>query len=252
MRKVRVHGGMLLTLLCLVLSACNSDDAADPSNPQETGTPPVPSSPSLAPEPTPTPTPPPEPPSPPPPAPAANEAPAISGTPAVSVAAGTAYAFQPLASDPNGDVLSYTISNKPVWAAFSTTTGALTGTPTAAQVGAYPGVVITASDGRTAKSLAAFSISVFQPGSGVGSATLSWAAPTKNTDGSTLTDLSGYIIYQGLSATALSSKARIANPGITTYVIDNLPAGKHYFAVAAITLAGVESAQSAVGNKTIL
>ena len=165
---------------------------------------------------------------------------------------GTAYAFQPVASDPNGDVLTYSISGKPSWATFSTASGALTGTPTVAQVGAYSGIVITVSDGKAIMSLAAFSISVFQPGGGVGSATLSWSAPTQNTDGSAITNLGGYVIYHGASPTALTSSVRISNPGISSYVLDNIPVGAHYFALAAFNASGVEGTRTAVGSKNIL
>ena len=185
-------------------------------------------------------------------APVTNVAPSVTGSPASSVAAGMAYNFQPVASDPNGDTLTYSINGRPSWATFSTTSGALTGTPAAAQVGTYSGIVITVSDGKASKSLAAFSISVVQPGGGVGSATLSWAAPIQNTDGSAITDLGGYVIYHGLSPSALTNTVRISNPGVSTYVIDNLSAGTHYFALAAFNTSGVESAQSGVGSKDIL
>src|SRR5579871_621363 len=46
-------------------------------------------------------------------------APVISGTPASTVTAGQAYAFAPVASDSDGDALTFTIANKPAWAAFN-------------------------------------------------------------------------------------------------------------------------------------
>jgi hypothetical protein len=121
-----------------------------------------------------------------------------------------------------------------------------------AQVGAYSGIVITVSDGKSTTSLAAFSINVFQPGGGTGSATLSWSAPTQNTDGSAINNLGGYVIYHGASPSALTSSVRISNPGISSYVLDNLATGMHYFAVAAFNTAGVESAQTGIGSKNIL
>ena len=50
-------------------------------------------------------------------------APTISGAPPTSVVQGTQYAFQPTASDVNGDVLTFSIVNKPAWATFTTSTG---------------------------------------------------------------------------------------------------------------------------------
>src|SRR5262245_28788244 len=63
--------------------------------------------------------------------PAANTPPTISGMPAPSVTSGQTYSFQPSASDANGDALTFSISNRPAWASFSTSTGLLAGTPAA-------------------------------------------------------------------------------------------------------------------------
>jgi hypothetical protein len=90
----------------------------------------------------------------------ANTAPIISGTPLSSVSAGNSYSFRPSASDANGDALTFSISGKPSWASFSTATGALTGTPTTAQVGSYSNIVISVSDGKATTSLAAFGVTV--------------------------------------------------------------------------------------------
>ena len=67
---------------------------------------------------------------------APNHAPTISGSPATTVTAGTQYAFQPTAADVDKNTLGFTVQNKPAWANFNTATGALTGTPTSANVGA--------------------------------------------------------------------------------------------------------------------
>ncbi|HKU16591.1 MAG TPA: putative Ig domain-containing protein [Steroidobacteraceae bacterium] len=91
---------------------------------------------------------------------APNRAPTISGAPATSVTAGSAYTFQPSAADADGNTLSFSIQSKPSWATFSTTTGRLSGTPTSANVGTFGGIVITVSDGTANVSLAAFSITV--------------------------------------------------------------------------------------------
>ena len=74
----------------------------------------------------------------------------------------------------------------------------------------------------------------------------------QNTDGSAITDLGGYVIYHGVSPNALTSTVRISNPGISSYVIDNIPVGTHYFALAAFNASGVEGARTAVGSKNIL
>ena len=178
-----------------------------------------------------------------------NGAPKISGSPAKSVAVGNTYSFTPTASDPNGDKLTFSIQNRPAWASFNTSTGRLSGTPTRSQVGTYSNIVIRVSDGRSTVSLPAFSIAVTDIGNG--SATLSWAAPTQNTDGSALRNLAGYRILYGTSSSNLNRTIDVKNPGITRYVVENLSPATYYFAVVAYTSDGAQSSRSAVKSKTI-
>lgn len=88
----------------------------------------------------------------------ANRAPSISGTPATTATVGVAYDFRPSAADPDGNTLGFSIQNRPSWATFSTSTGRLSGTPTAA--GTFGNIVIKVSDGRATTALPAFSIKV--------------------------------------------------------------------------------------------
>lgn len=90
-------------------------------------------------------------------------APTISGNPAGTVAAGSNYSFTPVASDPNGDALTFSILNAPSWASFSASTGELSGTPPAADVGTDSDILITVSDGHASASLPAFAIQVTPP-----------------------------------------------------------------------------------------
>lgn len=91
----------------------------------------------------------------------ANRPPTISGSPATTVSAGSAYSFTPSANDPDsGDTLGFTIQNRPSWAAFDTATGRLSGTPGATVSGAFANIVINVSDGRVSASLPAFTITV--------------------------------------------------------------------------------------------
>jgi len=94
---------------------------------------------------------------------AANNAPTITGNPATTVIAGTPYSFTPAAADPNGNALTFSIVNAPSWASFSPSSGQLSGTPPTADVGTFPNIVITVSDGTLSASLAAFSIQVQAP-----------------------------------------------------------------------------------------
>ncbi len=86
---------------------------------------------------------------------------------------------------------------------------------------------------------------------GTGSATLTWQPPTQNTDGSPLTDLAGYKVKYGTTPGNLDSVDTINNPGISTYVIENLTKTTWYFAVIAVNEAGVESAPSNTVSKLI-
>lgn len=181
--------------------------------------------------------------------PPVNQAPTISGTPPTSLAVGQAYDFQPSASDPDGDALTFSIQNRPQWATFSSSSGRLQGTPGAADVGQFTGVTISVSDGRASAALSAFSIAVNQIA--VGSATLSWTPPTTNADGTTITDLSGYRIYYGQSSTSLSQTIVISNPGTIRWVVENLSPATWYFAMTSFNVSGNESTRSAVVSRAI-
>ena len=175
----------------------------------------------------------------------------ISGTPATTVAAGQAYSFTPSASDNLGRTLVFAVANKPAWAAFSTSTGQLSGMPDAGSVGTYSNIVIAVSDGQASSALPSFAITVTSPPATSGAATINLTPPTQNTDGSTLTDLAGVTIYYGTSADSLSQTAQVAGTAPTSYTISGLASGTWYFAGAAYTTAGTQSAMSAVVSKLI-
>ena len=105
------------------------------------------------------------------------------------------------------------------------------------------------SDTDLTASLPAFAITVAQ--AATGSVTLTWTPPTRNTDGSQLTDLAAYKIYYGLSQGNYPNEIRIDNPGITTYVIDNLSPNTYYFVSTSINEAEVESNFSNVATKIV-
>ena len=92
--------------------------------------------------------------------------------------------------------------------------------------------------------LPAFAIAVTEVGTK--SATLSWKAPTSNSDGTPVTNLVGYRIYYGTSATALTHSITINTVGVTTDVVTDLIPGTYYFALMAVNRAGIESKLSNV------
>ncbi len=175
----------------------------------------------------------------------------ISGTPANSVVAASAYRFQPTATDSVGKALSYSVRNAPPWASFSIANGALSGTPTSSEVGTYSGIVVSASDGTASNSLPAFAIQVKSLVAATGSATLNWVDPTRNTDGSALTNLAGVNIHYGSSSSNLSQVIQVGGAGQSTYTISNLGSGTWYFEAAAYTTAGIEGAMSPLESKWI-
>jgi len=180
---------------------------------------------------------------------AANRAPVISGTPLTTILAGQSYSFTPTGSDPDGDALAFAVTNLPSWASFNTSTGRISGTPGSAQVGTYNNITISVSDGRTSSPLQSFAITVTAVTNG--SATLMWTPPTRNTDGSTLQNLAGYRIYWGTSQSNLSNSTTVNNPGLSSYVVEQLSPATWYFAVSAVNAQGVESARSNFASKTI-
>jgi len=176
-----------------------------------------------------------------------NAAPQISGTTVSSLKSNETFSFKPAASDADGDQLSFQIQNKPSWATFSTVTGQLSGTPTTANVGTFSNIVISVSDGTATAAMPAFSIAVSK--AVVNTATLAWSVPTLNTDGTALTDLAGFTVVYGTSASALDQSIRIDNATASTYAMDNFPSGTYYFAIKAFTASGIESSLSGVVSK---
>jgi hypothetical protein len=221
------RGLVLIALSAVALSGCGGGD--DESTPASGSAQPPPAAP--------------------PPPGSTNHAPTISGTAPAAVNASSLYSFVPTAADADGDTLAFSIDNKPGWATFNTSTGRLSGTPDAADVGTYANISISVSDGHDSTALNPFSIAVNAISNG--RATLSWTAPTENTDGSTLSNLAGYRIRYGTSAGALTHTISIDNASVTTFVVEDLAPATWYFAVTAVTTAGAESAYSNVANKTV-
>lgn len=179
-----------------------------------------------------------------------NAPPRITGQPGSVVLPNQTYTFQPAASDPDGDKLTFSAQNLPQWLTLNTSSGRISGTPSETDIGTYSGITIRVSDGLASATLGPFTITV-SGGAASGAATLSWQPPTENSDGSTLTDLAGYEIRYGQDADDLSEVISLDNPALNIYVVENLSSGTWYFAVSAVNSAGIASELSAIVSKTI-
>lgn len=84
-----------------------------------------------------------------------------------------------------------------------------------------------------------------------GVAILSWTAPTRNTDGSILTNLSGHRIHYGRSPTELTNPVQVSNPALSRYVLENLTGGIWFFGVRALSASGAESDLSPIAQKSV-
>ncbi|SHF00905.1 gliding motility-associated C-terminal domain-containing protein [Arenibacter palladensis] len=91
-----------------------------------------------------------------------NDAPTITGVPASEINIGEEYSFTPIGDDVDvGDVLTFSILNKPSWSSFSPTTGKLSGTPEFSDLGHYNGIVLSVTDASNVTvSLSTFNIEV--------------------------------------------------------------------------------------------
>lgn len=172
----------------------------------------------------------------------------IQGTPPAGVNYDSPYSFTPTVSGQSGAELAFNIRNKPAWADFNSSTGELTGTPRAADVGTDANIVISVSDGTSSTSLAAFGISVNEVSNGA--ATLNWSGVTQTLAGTVVGNLAGYIVYYGTSADNLNHQVKLENPGLTSYMVTNLASATWYFAVAAYTRDGVGE-MSGITQKTV-
>jgi hypothetical protein len=233
--------GLLLTACGNGVGVSPASEAAAPASTTPSSTTPAPTTPAPT---TPAPT---------TPAPAPGATPVeLTGTPATSITAGQDYMFQPKVAQ-GGGVVTFKIQGQPTWATFDTDTGVLTGMPATANVGTTGKITITGTNGSSSASIGPFTIVVKAAGTAptAGSATLTWAPPTENTDGTPITGLTGYHIYYGTSASALTTTITITSAAETSYVVSGLAPGTYYFAVDAYNSAAVDSAQSNVGSGTI-
>lgn len=70
-------------------------------------------------------------------------------------------------------------------------------------------------------------------------------------DDTPLTNLAGYDIHYGTVSGRYTQTIAVSNPGIATYVVQNLAPGTYYFAVAAVNASGTESPLSSEVSATV-
>lgn len=90
-----------------------------------------------------------------------------------------------------------------------------------------------------------------QCSSATGEATLSWIAPTARTDNTPLTNLAGYRIYSGATATNTTQIAQVLVPNLSR-VITGLAPGLTYFQMTAYDSANIESAKTNAVSKNVV
>lgn len=179
----------------------------------------------------------------------ANRAPTISGDANAYARVGRSFEFQPTFSDPDGDPLSFSAENLPPWASIDTSSGRITGTPAASDLGAYEDITITVADASHRAVTSPFSITVLSPTTG--SATLQWEQPPAKVDGSPLDDLAGYRIVYGRSAEDLDHSVFINDPSQTSFEFTTLEEGIWYFAVIGVNANGLEGPPTTAAMKSI-
>ncbi|MGM8228518.1 putative Ig domain-containing protein, partial [Cellvibrio sp. ARAG 10.3] len=73
--------------------------------------------------------------------------PSFTNSPATTATEGVAYSYVPTISDADlGDTHTYSITNRPAWASFDTTTGTLSGTPGGGDVTTFSNITIRVTD----------------------------------------------------------------------------------------------------------
>lgn len=176
-------------------------------------------------------------------------APSIQGVPPETVHVGDDLTFEPRASDPDGDSLTFSIESKPVWAKFDKKSGTPEGKPGQGDIDAYPNIRIIATDGENTASVG-FTIEVAAEGDA--SVSLTWVPPTEHEDGTPLTNLAGYYIYYGIEEGEYDEVIEIDDPSISTYVVDKLLPGTYYFVVRSYAKGDVLSRESNVAVKVAM
>ncbi len=88
-----------------------------------------------------------------------NQPPSISSTPLLNATAGVEYSYQATATDPDGDQLTYSVSQLPAGANINSQTGLLSWTPGSGQLGDH-NIALEVSDGQGGSDSQSFTLTV--------------------------------------------------------------------------------------------
>jgi hypothetical protein len=171
----------------------------------------------------------------------------VSGTPPAQTMVNVAFSFTPTVTNPNSASLTFSYQNLPSWASVTASTGNISGTPGAGDVGTASNIRLTVTDGTNTYTSPAYSITVVATASG--STTLQWMPPTTYTDGSSLNSPS-YRVYYG-TAQGSYPNVRTVPAGVTAFVVDQLTPGTYYFVMTSVDSRGVESVYSNTASKVV-
>nr|WP_242054671.1 putative Ig domain-containing protein [Nostoc sp. FACHB-190] len=181
---------------------------------------------------------------------AINSPPTFLSQPTTTAMAGQKFRYKPIASDPDGDPVSYSLKVGPDGMVIDPTTGLISWVPTANDLGLHD-VILSVADGRGEQTLQSFqikvdpfnSLPVFLSGPGYGlptepiavGQTYSYQPRTQDPDGDTIT----------YSLTAAPSNAHI-NPqtGLLTWIPTDSQIGQQLFAITINDGRGGKTTQS--------
>jgi len=84
-----------------------------------------------------------------------------------------------------------------------------------------------------------------------GTALLSWTPATTNTDDTQFSDPAGYRILYGSSPETMTQSVDLTNPGLTSYMVENLPTGTAFFVIMSVNTSGVVGPASPIVSKAV-
>lgn len=90
-------------------------------------------------------------------------------------------------------------------------------------------------------------------GAGIGTATVSWVAPSSRLDGTSISisEIGGYILYYGTSSANLTDAVTISGGSTNQHQISGLVSATYYFQVSAYDQQGIEGPRSGLASKVI-